>query len=122
MPDHPSWISAPKAAKADWLDLGCYCAKHKTDGAIAPPIVLKTCSRATRDFLVGNGRLHPPGVFCAECAELAHAHHADPPNGSTWHFHAYLKFNPSRRDLEELSQKRAAAGHLGGKAKAKHML
>lgn len=120
MPDHPSWASASKEAIADWLALGCACARYQTDGWVDTKTIKLRTTRRTRFWLETHGRIHPPGGICDECAELIEQCDAKPRNGApAWYLHQYLKFNQSRREVESIRQKRAAAGRLGGLAKAR---
>lgn len=98
MRDHPAWIGCPKAAKADWLDLGTYAAQHLTDGHLPQEIVRRITTPQTLKWLLSHGRLHAPDDHCDDC-----------PNNGQFYLHAYLERNPSRAQLEaerEASRKR----------------
>lgn len=101
LPDHPKVAGLTDGAFRLHLTALCYCSRHLTDGLVPEPMI------------------HRWGVRHADRAahELASARLWRPVEGG-WLIHDYLEHQRSRADVEGLSEKRAAAGRKGGKAKA----
>ncbi len=81
-----------------------YCARYLTDGHVDQHWLEERVPQASRrrkllQQLVDNGLFEV--------------------NGDGYYVHDYLELNPSRAEVEELREKRAAAGRRGGEAKGK---
>lgn len=83
-----------------------YCARYLTDGRVDGDwLAERVPNRRKRDQLL---------------AALVE-HRLFEENGSGYRVHDYLEINPSRSEVEELREKRAAAGRAGGQANGKQV-
>lgn len=107
-PNHPKVFRAGIAAYGFFQAAKCYCSRYLTDGFIPVSdlslvfhgVPMKTAMKLT--------------IKLVECG-LFHKQE-DPPG---WRIHDYLEYNPSRVEVLERRDERAASGRLGGLAKAK---
>jgi len=98
MPEHPKVIGLSDRAFRAHVEALCYCAGVLTDGRV--PAAVAKSRRWSRS-----------------AAELVTARLWEV-DGDGWRIHDYLAHQRSRQDADDLSEKRAAAGSRGGKARA----
>lgn len=94
MPEHPKVEGLSDRAFRALVELWCYCGRQRSDGIVT--------SRQWKAV--------PPKVR----AELVSFGLAKPMELGGALMHDYLDYNRSRKEIEELSAKRAAAGRKGG--------
>lgn len=99
--DHPKWLALSAESKAAWVEMGCYCSRHLTDGIVAPGIV---------------ARYRPRVLAELERSGMAH------PNGDGLLLHDFLDYNPSRAEVEERRRQKVEAGRRGGLARHRERL
>jgi hypothetical protein len=99
-PEHPKVLAAGDAATMVFIRGLCYSARYLTDGFV-PLAAART---------LGTAR---------QVTTLVAIHLWDQADGG-YRIHDYLRYNPTRAQVEakrtDLSEKRAAAGRLGGRA------
>jgi hypothetical protein len=105
-PNHPKIFRAGPAAYGYFQAAKCYCSRYLTDGFIP----------------VGDLSIVLPGVTFRQAMALV-IRLVDcglfDKKDDGWLVHDYLDYNPSREQVLERRDERAAAGRLGGLAKAK---
>lgn len=101
-PDHPKFLGLTDTAVALYFIGLAYCSRHLTDGVVP-------------ELAVERMGLKQPKKAAALLVEhdLWHVHERG------WEVHDYLDHQRSAAEVQELSEKRAAAGSKGGKAKSK---
>jgi hypothetical protein len=98
MPEHHKVEALSDKAFRALIDLWCWCSRNLTDGIVPESVWIKRTSPKVRDELV-------PAL-------------ADPrPDGGVY-MHDYLEHQRSRAEVQQLREKRARAGSLGGKRSA----
>lgn len=127
---HPKVMRAGPLGVAMQVAALCYCNQYETDGEL-PRAAAATLMhfeglafvsggdlfgvgddvtwQVVADILVASGVWHEPGHDCKEC----------PPVSDGYYLHGYLKYQPSRADLEAEREAKRAAGRAGGRASAK---
>lgn len=107
-PNHPKIFRAGIAAYGFFHAAKCYCSRNLTNGFVP----------------VGDLSLISPSVpfgqatkFAVKLTECGLFEKQEEPPG--WQIHDYLDYNPSRVEVLERRDERAASGRLGGLAKAK---
>lgn len=131
-----AFASDPKVLEAGPLGIAlqvaalCYCNRHLTDGKLPRPAAAALLSFEglgmrmwsgdhfgggedaewvmVAEDLVNAGMWHEPGHDCPEC----------PPIRSGFYIHDYLKYQPSRDEVEAMREKKSEAGRKGGQASA----
>lgn len=100
-PEHPKTIELSDKAFRQLIEAWCYCSRNLNDGKLTKPLFARLFSRKTQKELLSIGF-----VVATE-------------NG--YEMHDYLEHQQSAKDVEDLRNKRAAAGSKGGKAKANNL-
>lgn len=98
MPEHPKVDPLSDAAFRLVVDLWCWCSRNRTDGRVKIATWNKRGTPKARREIIDAG-----------LAEM-HDDHVD--------MHDYLEHQRSAAEIDELREKRRAAGSKGGKAKA----
>ena len=97
MPEHHKVEALSDKAFRALVDLWCWCSRNTSDGDVPESVWLKrTTARVRDELLEGLAEPRPSGVY----------------------MHDYLEHQRSKKEIEELRRKRAAAGSLGGKRSA----
>jgi hypothetical protein len=100
-PEHPKAIELSDKAFRQLVEAWCYCSRQLNDGKLTKPLFFKLFSGKSRKEVLSIG-------FVVETE-----------NG--YEMHDYLEHQESAEDVENRRNKRAAAGSLGGKAKAQNL-
>src|SRR4051812_14867783 len=97
----PAVLTVGNEAAGVFARMLSYCGSHGTDGHIGTDIArfISSSRKKPVDALVEAGLLAP--------------------NGDGFSVPRFLEFNPSASEWAEISERKAAAGRLGGLAKAK---
>lgn len=98
MPTNPKVCGLGSASRWLLIELWCYCGQHLTDGFVPDAVWRRTGRIRDRQPLVDKG-------FARRVR-------------GGYEMHDYLEHQRSRAEVEELRQKRRAAGKKGGQAKA----
>lgn len=98
MPEHPKIAPLSDAAFRALIELWCYCSRTLSDGLVPDAIVRRYTTPKSRRELAARGL----AVETGEGIDM----------------HDYLEHQRSRAEVEDLREKRRAAGSKGGKAKA----
>lgn len=107
--DHPKVFDAPDCAVALWTRAGTWSARNLTEGFVPSGMPARLCDdpdTAVKELVRRGLWLRTAGGY---------------------RFHDWTEYQPSRDAVEDLRAKRAAAGRLGGQARAakangKHLL
>jgi hypothetical protein len=102
LPDHEKLDGLPAAAKWTLIELWCWCGQHRTDGFVRDAKWKTFGTPAVRRQLAERGL-------------------ADRADGG-WVMHDFIGpdgHQRSRAEIDELSERRAAAGRKGGLARGK---
>jgi hypothetical protein len=95
LPGHPKLAGLSRSAKWTLVEMWCHCGQYHTDGWVREAVWKTIGTKADRDAIVK-----------AELAEPA-------PMGG-YIMHDYTGYNRSKKEIDELSAKRAEAGRKGG--------
>ncbi len=98
--DHPKVFDAPDCAVALWVRAGTWSARNLTEGFVPAGMPARLCD--------------DPDTAVRELVRRGLWSRAQ----GGYRFHDWTKYQPSRAEVEGLRAKRAAAGRLGGLAKA----
>jgi general stress protein YciG len=98
LPDNPKLDGLSAAAKWTLIELWCHCGQRLSDGFVRDAAWKRFSTAAVRRQLISRG--------LAERVE------------GGYQMHDYLDHQRSRNEVNELREKRAAAGRKGGQAKA----
>jgi hypothetical protein len=105
-PNHPKIFRAGIAAYGFFQAAKCYCSRNLTDGFIpVQDLPLISPSVPSKQAMSLATKLAECGLFEKK--------------DEGWYVHDYLDYNPSREQVLARRDERAAAGKLGGLAKAK---
>lgn len=97
MPEHHKIEALSDKAFRALIDLWCWCSRNTSDGDVPESVWLKrTTPRVRAELLVDLVEPRPTGV----------------------HMHDYLEHQRSKAEIDELRDKRARAGSMGGKRSA----
>ena len=101
MPEHPKVETLTDAAFRALVSLWCWCSRTESDGKVPDGVWVKRASLKVRRELIraGMAEVIPDGVY----------------------MHDYLEHQRSAAEIEDLREKRAKAGSVGGKSKASAM-
>jgi len=100
-PEHHKTMALSDRAFRRLIEVWCLCSRNLNDGKLTDVQVSQLFSRKVRDELVAVG-------YLAQCE-------------SGWEMHDYLVHQMSASQVADLREKRAAAGRMGGQAKASHL-
>jgi hypothetical protein len=100
-PEHHKTMALSDRAFRRLIEVWCLCSRNLNDGKLTEVQVSQLFSRKVRDELVAVG-------YLAQCE-------------SGWEMHDYLVHQMSASQVADLREKRAAAGRMGGQAKASHL-
>ena len=100
MPENPKVEVLSDAAFRAIVELWCWCSRNRTDGRIPAAVWVKRVPAKARKELLRD-------LIVTD--------------GDDFAVHDYLEHQRSAQEIDELSQKRAAAGKKGGKAKATNL-
>ena len=95
LPGHPKLAGLSRSARWTLVELWCHCGQYHTDGLVEADVWKTIGTRAEREAIVRRG-----------LAEQA-------PSGD-FIMHDYTDHNRSKKEIDELSAKRAEAGRKGG--------
>jgi len=97
MPEHHKIEALSDKSFRALVDLWCWCSRNTTDGDVPESVWLKrTTPKVRAELMAGLAEPRPAGVY----------------------MHDYLEHQRSKAEIEELRNKRARAGSLGGKRSA----
>jgi hypothetical protein len=99
--DHPKVFDAPDCAVALWVRAGTWSARNLTEGFVPARLPARLCD--------------DPDTAVTELVRRGLWSRAS----GGYRFHNWSTYQPSKAEVEDLRAKRAAAGRLGGLAKAK---
>jgi hypothetical protein len=100
LPGHPKLAGLSRSAKWTLVELWCHCGQYHTDGWVRAEVWKTVGSAADRKAIVEH--------------ELA-----EPASMGGFIMHDYTEHNRSKKEIDELSAKRAEAGRKGGRSGGK---
>lgn len=98
-PEHPKTVGLSDKAFRAVVEFWCYCHRNNTDGKVPEALFNRLPLKVRKELLVDYA--------------VARDGHVE--------MHDYLEHQMSSRQVKDLSDKRRAAGSLGGKAKANRL-
>jgi hypothetical protein len=113
LPEHRKIVAV--GTEGGWLYVCAlaYSSRNKTDGRIPKGVVPRLADIRRTSVVVGkllaNDLWHTHGHGCTTCAQ---------PGPDEYQIHNYLKRQRSASEIEEIREKRAAAGAVGGAKRA----
>jgi hypothetical protein len=99
-PDHAKTMELSDKAFRHLITAWCFCAANRTDGKLTSRQIQKIFTTKTLLELIANGFVHR--------------------DGNAYEMHEFLDHQQSAADYDAMREKRAAAGRLGGQAKARN--
>lgn len=111
---------AGNAAMGLWVRAGAFVSQQLLDGFCPDDMAHALGNQKEVAALIGAGLWHRKQdvASCEACVAAGMADVAAKVNEEGYVFHEWSRWNPFRCEVEDRREKRAAAGKLGGQAKA----
>lgn len=104
-PDHPKILCLSAEAKWALVELTIYSRRHMTDGFVSKSVALAKHGASVCQELASNDAHHPSLIEVDEGYQI----------------HDFAAHQSTKAEIEELTEKRRAAGRKGGEARAKQV-